>query len=56
MLSDIPWIKHSNHCTSIKITTQIQLHKSQPYGFIAEQQSGNEPPSSSRATCRHVGT
>jgi predicted lipase len=62
MLSAIPWITDSTIVQNIviiaivsSITSQIQLHKSQTLQIHSGKQSGNEPPSSSRATGRHIG-
>jgi hypothetical protein len=62
VLSAIPWITDSTTVQNIviiaivsNITSQIQLHKSQTLQKHSGKQSGNEPPSSSRATGRHVG-
>jgi hypothetical protein len=61
VLSAIPWISDSTIVQNIvsiaivsNITSQIQLHKSQTLQKHGGKQSGNEPPSSSRATGRHV--
>jgi hypothetical protein len=62
VLSAIPWITDSTTVQNIVIiaivsnnTSQIQLHKSQTLQIHSGKQSGNEPPSSSRAIVRHVG-
>jgi hypothetical protein len=62
VLSAIPWFTDSTTVQIIgiiaivsNITSQIQLHKSQTLQIHSGKQSGNEPPSSSRATGRHVG-
>jgi hypothetical protein len=62
MLSAIPWITDSTTVQNIviiaivsNITSQIQLHKSHTLQKHSGKQIGNEPPSSSRATGRHVG-
>jgi hypothetical protein len=62
VLSAIPWITDSTTVQNIviialvsNITSQIQLHMSQTLQIHSGKQSGNEPPSSSRATGRHVG-
>jgi hypothetical protein len=62
VLSVIPWITDSTTVQIIviiaivsNITSQIQLHKSQILQIYSGIQSGKEPPSSSRATGRHVG-
>jgi hypothetical protein len=62
VLSAIPWITDSTTVQNIviialvsNITSQIQLHMSQTLQIHSAKQSGNEPPSSSRATGRHVG-
>jgi hypothetical protein len=62
VLSAIPWITDSTTVQNIviiaivsNITSQIQLHKSQTLQKHSGKQGGNEPPSSSCATGRHVG-
>jgi hypothetical protein len=62
VLCAIPWIIDSTTVQNIviiaivsNITSQIQLPKSQTLQEHSGKQSGNEPPSSSRATGRHVG-
>jgi hypothetical protein len=62
MLSAIPRIINSTTVQNIviiavvsNITLQIQLNRSQTLQIRNGKQSGKEPPSSSRATGRHVG-
>jgi hypothetical protein len=62
MLSATSWITDRTTLQNLviiaivsNITTHIQLHKSQTLQIHSGKQSGNEPPSSSRATDRHVG-
>jgi hypothetical protein len=61
MLSAIPWITDSTTVQNIVIIAiASKLQRKSSYKVLTLQiynrkQSSNKPPSSSRATCRHVG-